>query len=86
MLKPTNNENGYKAGDRCVPVAIRRCFTDEHTVEYEVTKAKLHSAFTHTIITWWASLASESYYTHWLGSTSRVQYEKPHGPHSRNFL
>jgi len=57
MLKPpdakkkatTHNENGYKARDGGVPVSVRWGFTDENTVEDEITKTQLHSTYINII-------------------------------------
>jgi len=45
----THNENGYKARDGGVPVSVRRRFTDEDTVEDEITKTQLHSTYINII-------------------------------------
>jgi len=39
----THNEDSYKARDGSIPVAVRRGFADEDTVEDEITETQLDS-------------------------------------------
>lgn len=48
LKSKTNDKDGDKAGERCVPVSSDRCsFPNQNAVEDEIAEAELHRSYRH---------------------------------------
>ena len=70
------DEDGNKTCDGRVPVSVRRRFTDQDTVEDEVTETELHSTFTNTSLAHTVGLSAEKQHRDCYTKHERYRIEK----------